>query len=78
MFPHDYAMPRVTDVRVLGAMGVVEFDRPVDMALVQPMFVEKGVWIRPFGSLIYIMPPYVISPDDLSCLTRSICEVATI
>jgi len=72
------AMSRVTDVRVLGAMGVVELDHAVDMALVQPMFVEKGVWVRPFGRLIYIMPPYVISPDDLSCLTRAMREVVAI
>jgi len=71
-------LPQVADVRVLGAIGVVELKNPVDMKQVQPMFVEKGVWIRPFGKLLYIMPPYVISRDDLSCLTRSICEVATI
>ncbi len=72
------AMPQVTDVRVLGAMGVIELNHPVDMALVQPMFVEKGVWIRPFGRLIYIMPPYVIPSDDLSCLTHAMREVVAI
>jgi len=71
-------LPQVVDVRVLGAIGVVELKNPVDMKQVQPIFVEKGVWIRPFGRLLYIMPPYVISPDDLSCLTRAICEVAAI
>jgi len=71
-------LPQVAYVRVMGAIGVVELKNPVDMKQVQPMFVEKGVWIRPFGKLLYIMPPYVISRDDLSCLTRSICEVATI
>ncbi|MDQ6960816.1 MAG: adenosylmethionine--8-amino-7-oxononanoate transaminase [Mariprofundaceae bacterium] len=69
-------LPQVADVRVMGAIGVVEMRNPVDMKQVQPMFVEKGVWIRPFGKLLYIMPPYVISPDDLSCLTSAICEVA--
>ncbi|MDQ6958774.1 MAG: adenosylmethionine--8-amino-7-oxononanoate transaminase [Mariprofundaceae bacterium] len=69
-------LPQVADVRVMGAIGVVELKNPVDMKHVQPLFVEKGVWIRPFGKLLYIMPPYVISPDDLSCLTRAICEVA--
>jgi len=72
------AMPHVADVRVLGAIGVVELKNPVDMTLVQPMFVEKGVWIRPFGNLIYVMPPYVISADELSCLTHAICEVASL
>ena len=71
-------MPQVADVRVLGAIGVVELKNPVDMDRVQPIFVEKGVWIRPFGRLLYIMPPYVISSDDLSCLTRAICEIAVV
>jgi len=71
-------LPQVADVRVMGAIGVVELKSAVDMKRVQPMFVEKGVWIRPFGRLLYIMPPYVISPDDLSCLTRAICEVVTL
>jgi len=69
-------MPQVADVRVMGAIGVIELKNLVDMKTVQPLFVEKGVWIRPFGRLLYVMPPYVISPDDLSCLTRAICEVA--
>jgi len=69
-------LSQVADVRVLGAIGVVEMCNSVDVARVQPMFVEKGVWIRPFGKLLYIMPPYVVSPDDLSSLTRAICEVA--
>jgi len=71
-------LPQVADVRVMGAIGVVELKNAVDMRRVQPMFVEKGVWIRPFGKLIYIMPPYVVSADDLSCLTRAICEVVTL
>jgi len=71
-------LPQVADVRVMGAIGVVELKNAVDMKRIQPMFVEKGAWIRPFGRLLYIMPPYVISPDDLSCLTRAICEVVTL
>jgi adenosylmethionine-8-amino-7-oxononanoate aminotransferase len=68
-------MPRVRDVRVLGAIGVVEMAQPVDMAKIQKRFVEKGVWIRPFGRLVYTMPPYIIEPEDLGCITRAICEV---
>jgi adenosylmethionine-8-amino-7-oxononanoate aminotransferase len=65
----------VSDVRVLGAIGVVELESPVDMAKVQPAFVEQGVWIRPFGRLVYTMPPYPIEPDDLSRITAAIHKV---
>ena len=64
--------PAVHDVRVLGAIGVVETREPVDVAAAQQRFVETGVWIRPFGRLVYLMPPYVIEPGDLSQLTRAI------
>lgn len=66
---------RVADVRVLGAIGVVELKQPVDMARIQKRFVDRGVWIRPFGKLVYTMPPYIISNQDLARVTQAICAV---
>jgi adenosylmethionine-8-amino-7-oxononanoate aminotransferase len=65
----------VADVRVLGAIGVVELDEPVDMKQVQPAFVERGVWVRPFGRLVYLMPPYVTQSEQLKSLTDAVCSV---
>jgi len=68
-------LPGVSDVRVLGAIGVVELDEPVDMKVVQPAFVDCGVWIRPFGRLVYTMPPFIIDSEDLSRITAAIHRV---
>lgn len=65
----------VTDVRVLGAIGVVELKNPVDVSTLMPQFIELGVWIRPFGNIIYLMPPFIISKDELSKLTSAVLKV---
>ena len=69
--PPCAGLPGVADVRVLGGIGVVETTEPVPVARLQAFFVEHGVWIRPFGRLIYLMPPYVTPPEDLARL----CDV---
>jgi adenosylmethionine-8-amino-7-oxononanoate aminotransferase len=65
----------VADVRVLGAIGVVEMARPVVMRDIQRRFVERGVWVRPFGRLVYLMPPYIVSDEDLERLCAATVEV---
>ena len=65
----------VADVRVLGAIGVVEMKSPVRMAEIQAAFVERGVWIRPFGKLVYIMPPYISDAAAINQLCGAILSV---
>jgi len=69
------ALPVVADVRVMGAIGIVELKEAVNMPAIQAQFVELGVWIRPFNKLVYLMPPYIIKADELSVLTRAIYQV---
>lgn len=68
-------IPGVRDVRVLGSIGVVELQKPVNMAAVQKQFVERGVWVRPFGTLVYLMPPYIVLEEELKQLTDVVCDV---
>jgi adenosylmethionine-8-amino-7-oxononanoate aminotransferase len=69
------AHPQVKDVRVLGGIGVVECHAAVDVALLQQQFVAAGVWIRPFANLIYLIPPLIIKPRDLTRLTKAISNI---
>lgn len=69
-------LPGVTDVRVCGAIGVIECDRAVDLALATPAGLDRGVWLRPFRNLVYAMPPYVCSPDEISQIASAMVEVA--
>ena len=68
-------MSCVQDVRVLGAIGVVELARAVNMHTVPAEFVKRGVWVRPFGRLVYVMPPHIIDEQDLLRVTEAITEV---
>jgi len=69
-------LPGVADVRVLGAIGVIEMSDPVDLALATPVAIEHGVWLRPFRNLIYVMPPYICTPDEVAQICSAMIAVA--
>jgi adenosylmethionine---8-amino-7-oxononanoate aminotransferase len=70
-------LPGVRDVRVLGAVGVLELDQPVDLAAATAAAVERGVWLRPFRNLIYAMPPYVTAAEDLERIATAMLAAAS-
>ncbi|MGI5484021.1 adenosylmethionine--8-amino-7-oxononanoate transaminase [Streptomyces lavendofoliae] len=69
-------LPGVRDVRVLGAIGVVQLDRPVDVAAATAAAVREGVWLRPFRDLVYVMPPYITGDDDVARICRGVVAAA--
>jgi adenosylmethionine---8-amino-7-oxononanoate aminotransferase len=70
------SLPGVADVRVLGAIGVIEMERPVDLRVATPVALEHGVWLRPFRNLIYAMPPYICTPEELVQICSAMVAVA--
>ena len=70
------SLPGVTDVRVLGAIGVIEMDKPVDLRAATPAALQRGVWLRPFRNLIYAMPPYICTPEEIDQITSAMVGVA--
>lgn len=67
-------LPNVAEVRSLGAIGVIELKEAVNMRQIQPMLVERGVWVRPFGRLVYCTPPYIMNDADLATLTAAMVD----
>ena len=66
----------VVDIRVIGAIGVIEFEKPLDMKSTQERLINDGVWLRPYGKLLYTMPPYIISDKELTTITQAMIRVA--
>lgn len=71
-------LPAVTDVRVCGAIGVIECDRPVDLAVATPAALDRGVWLRPFRNLVYAMPPFICTPSEIAQVTSAMVDVAAL
>ncbi|HSB98059.1 MAG TPA: adenosylmethionine--8-amino-7-oxononanoate transaminase [Spongiibacteraceae bacterium] len=72
------ALSTVKDVRTLGAVGIIEMRETVNVAAIQDEFIQRGLWVRPFGKFIYAMPPFVMNDSDLEVLTRGMVEVVAL
>jgi adenosylmethionine-8-amino-7-oxononanoate aminotransferase len=72
---HCIDFPQVRDVRILGAIGVIELHQAADMKSITEQFINAGVWLRPFGKLVYLMPPFIISDSDLHSLCKAVSEI---
>jgi adenosylmethionine-8-amino-7-oxononanoate aminotransferase len=70
-------LPHVRDVRVKGAIGVVQLDRPIDVARATAAFVDRGIWLRPLGDILYTTPPLIAGEDDIARIAAAIAEVAS-
>jgi adenosylmethionine-8-amino-7-oxononanoate aminotransferase len=70
-------LPQVSDVRVLGAIGVIELREPIDLKTMQAAIVDRGAWVRPFGRLVYAMPPYISTAEDLRVVTAAMVGAVT-